>query len=79
MFYHFLSKSPEETLVLHDHRLQAFPSISSRKKSYPDPQEGVRRLYGADDRPQAEHDHGQRQGGDQTQNLVHVNQQNKSL
>ena len=54
-------------------------SISTRKKSYPDPQEGVRRLYGADNRPQAEHDHGQRQGDDQTQNLVHVNQQNKSL
>ena len=77
MFYRFPSKSPEEVLILHDHRLQA--SISSRKNSYPDPQEGVRRLYGADDRSQAEHDHGQRQGEDQTQNLVHVNQQNKSL
>ena len=62
-------------------------SISSRKKILPwslsrsncDPQEGVRRLHGADNRPQAEHDHGQRQGGDQTQNLVHINQQNKSL
>ena len=89
MFHRFPSKSLEETLILHDHRLQAFPSIINQLKekilpwslsrSNCDPQEGVRRLHGADNRPQAEHDHGQRQGGDQTQNLVHINQQNKSL
>ena len=89
MFYRFPLKSPEEALIQHDHRLQAFPSLINQLKekilpwslsrSNCDPQEGVRRLHGADNRPQAEHDHGQRQGGDQTQNLVHINQQNKSL